>query len=220
MSGLVFQQLEHPLRQVRSELKTSLAEVKAGGLDEEDLEDLAARMETAVRLIGEMELRMRRMDPLAVGKRAQKPVKQKLSAFVGPVLAAFADRMDGAGITLEGRDAVDEVLELPPFVVQQVLANLLDNSIFWLGQKEGARLLRLTLCRDGFVLENNGPKIPKANLEQVFEPHFSTRPEASGMGLTLCRDLLLTVGGRITVANTTMVGQGVMSGVMAQVVVG
>ncbi|MFT5684950.1 MAG: signal transduction histidine kinase, partial [Myxococcota bacterium] len=171
------------------------------------------RMETAVRLIGEMELRMRRMDPLAIGRRAQRPVKQKLSAFVTPVLAAFGDRLDEAGITVEPLRGVDPEVELSVVVVQQVLANLLDNSIFWLGQKEGARVLSIYLNRAGFVVVNNGPKIPETSLEQVFEPHFTTRPEASGMGLTLCRDLLLTVGGRITVSNG-------VEGVMWTLVVG
>ncbi len=53
------------------------------------------------------------------------------------------------------------------------------------------------------MLNHNEPQIPELNLGQLFEPHFSTRPEASGLRLTLCRDLLLTVGGRITVSNAT-----------------
>ena len=59
----------------------------------------------------------------------------------------------------------------------------------------------------------NEPQIPELNLGQVFEPHFSTRPESSGMGLTLCRDLLLTVWGRITVSNAT---EGVMWAVVVR----
>ena len=65
----------------------------------------------------------------------------------------------------------------------------------------------------GSVLVKNEPQIPELNLGQVSEPHFSTRPEASGMGLTLCRDLLLTVGGRITVSNAT---EGVMWAVVVR----
>ena len=150
---------------------------------------------------------------MAIGKRAQRPVKQKLSAFVKPVLSAFGDRLDAAGVTLELNPGVDPELELSVVVVQQVLANLLDNSIYWLGQKDGARVLSIYLNQAGFVLINNGPQIPELNLGQVFEPHFSTRPDASGMGLTLCRDLLLTVGGRITVSNAT---EGVMWAVVVR----
>ena len=47
-------------------------------------------------------------------------------------------------------------------------------------------------------VRDNGPGIPHAAQEQVFKPFFSTKSSGSGIGLSVCQDIILAHGGRIS----------------------
>jgi len=88
--------------------------------------------------------------------------------------------------------------------MEQVLGNLISNSIDALG---GAacekRRLAISCSKQGaaivFRVENNGPEIPPGQLEQIFDPFFTTKKanEGTGLGLSLCRQIVSAHGGRI-----------------------
>jgi two-component system, OmpR family, sensor kinase len=101
----------------------------------------------------------------------------------------------GAPITLEG----------DPIALRRAVVNLVEN-----GLKYGERVrLRLRATGDGCVLEidDDGPGVPEAMQQQVFEPFF--RLEASrnrdtggiGLGLATVRAIVLDHGGTVTLRN-------------------
>ena len=54
------------------------------------------------------------------------------------------------------------------------------------------------------AVSDQGPGIPPEELERIFEPRYSSRrapeaPEGSGLGLTIARELVVAMGGRIRV---------------------
>ena len=49
-------------------------------------------------------------------------------------------------------------------------------------------------------MSDNGPGVPKALREQIFQPFFTTKAEGLGMGLAISRSILETHGGRLRVA--------------------
>ncbi len=46
---------------------------------------------------------------------------------------------------------------------------------------------------------NTGPAIPSDVLEKIFVPFYSTKPEGSGIGLSLSRQIIHNHGGQIAV---------------------
>ena len=48
-------------------------------------------------------------------------------------------------------------------------------------------------------IHNNGPAIPPDILEKIFVPFYSTKPEGSGIGLSLSRQIISNHGGQIAV---------------------
>ncbi len=81
--------------------------------------------------------------------------------------------------------------------LQQLLANLVQNGVdlgqqVWLtisaGEKEAT-----------VVVEDDGPGIPEADREQVFEPFFSKRKGGTGLGLAIARAVAEAHGGTLTV---------------------
>lgn len=76
----------------------------------------------------------------------------------------------------------------------QVVANLIDNSVFWLvrerGAGKGGRIdVRLETLEHGFRLlfSDDGPGIPQEDQARVFEPYFTRKPNGIGLGLYIAR---------------------------------
>lgn len=112
---------------------------------------------------------------------------------------AFSDvaaevRVDDAPLTAEIR----------PSQLQQILVNLLLNAADAMGGK-GRVEVRATRA-DRFIeirVTDDGPGIPPGDLERIFDPFYSTKPqgEGTGLGLAICAQLVDVYGGEITVAN-------------------
>lgn len=97
--------------------------------------------------------------------------------------------------------------------IVQVLMNLLINAADALeGQVDRAPEIFVETKRNGGVVvirvTDNGPGIASENLLRVFDPHFTTKPpgRGSGLGLSLCRNLVEQDGG--TIAVDSVHGQG------------
>ena len=51
------------------------------------------------------------------------------------------------------------------------------------------------------VLEDTGPSVDDAHVEQLFESFFTTKASGMGIGLGVCRSIIEAHGGMITVTN-------------------
>ena len=71
------------------------------------------------------------MDPLAVGGRRRRVSKQSLEDIAQDVIRAFGDEFARRGVAVEIVGALRTEVKTNREVVQQVLANLLDNSLYW-----------------------------------------------------------------------------------------
>lgn len=86
----------------------------------------------------------------------------------------------------------------------QVVLNLLLNAADAIG---GEGTIRLEVSRDGewvaLVVQDTGPGIPAAILEDIFEPFVTTKPpgEGTGLGLAVCQTLVEQLGGTIEAEN-------------------
>ncbi len=100
-------------------------------------------------------------------------------------------------------------LRCRPGRLNQALLNLLLNALQAVGQQGEIRLK--TEYGDGEILVHvidSGEGIPKERLPRIFEPFFTTRPvgQGTGLGLTVCRDIVQAHGGSISVESKVGVG--------------
>ena len=72
------------------------------------------------------------------------------------------------------------------------------------GLPEGQRAVEISVA-------DNGPGIPPELLARVFDPYFTTRPAASGLGLAVCHSIVKQHGGEIALDSRP--GQGTRVGV-------
>ena len=121
---------------------------------------------------------------------------------VGPVVARVADgHSGGLAITAGMPD------DLPPVAVaaaslETALVTLVENS-----RQAGATRITITAERQDasvcLCVADDGPGVPRADAERLFEPFFTTRRATggTGLGLTIARSLLAAAGGEITLVD-------------------
>jgi two-component system, LuxR family, sensor kinase FixL len=87
--------------------------------------------------------------------------------------------------------------------LQQVLINLVLNAIqAMISVPDGPRELRIEMrpCSDGKVVvavRDSGPGIEPQNENQLFNAFFTTKKDGMGMGLSICRTIIESHGGRV-----------------------
>jgi len=96
-------------------------------------------------------------------------------------------------------------LNIDPEQIEQALINLLRNAEQALAdQQDGEIRLESKLNQRGRVtieVTDNGPGIKEDILNKIFVPYFTTKPEGSGIGLSLTRQIMTYHGGFISVCN-------------------
>ncbi len=137
----------------------------------------------------------------------RRPVN--LNDIVREVLRLLNSDLLGRGTTVETELAPDlPVVEADPVHLQQVLLNLLMNSLEAM-QATPAEKRRVAICSkreaDPFVLvtvRDHGGGLPKNDLDKIFEHFYSTKPDGMGMGLTIVRSIVEAHGGSLSAENT------------------
>jgi signal transduction histidine kinase len=89
--------------------------------------------------------------------------------------------------------------------LQQVLLNLITNAIDAMKANDGLRVLRLAsdIHDNGVVMvsvADTGTGIRPQDIERVFYPLFTTKADGMGMGLSICRSIIESHGGQISVS--------------------
>ena len=139
---------------------------------------------------------LRRLLDLARADMATAP-EDATTDLAGPAAAvADAHRSDRFRVEtkLEGLPSV----AAPAEMIEAVLETLVENS-----RQAGASCVRVTGETDGAAVRlsiaDDGPGIPEADRERIFEPfHTGRRSQGgSGLGLSIARSLLASVGGTI-----------------------
>jgi len=108
-------------------------------------------------------------------------------------------------LTLAAEPGLPEV-EVHANQIKQVFVNIINNAAQAIAstRMSGGRIDILAKCLpDGVAISisDNGPGIPPAVAERVFEPFFSTKSEGegTGLGLSICHGIVNEHGGSMTV---------------------
>lgn len=121
------------------------------------------------------------------------------------VVVGGAARAAGVPVRLLGERSV--FVTAPALAVQQILVNLLQNAVEALATTERAEVTVTTFAGPPRVrVSDNGPGVPAAIRERLFEPFRTTKATGTGLGLVLSRDLARGFGGDLVLLAST--GEG------------
>lgn len=199
MVDLVIHEIGAPLGKINRQLVLVENAVKASS----DPELTAAVIPMLVSIKGWLEqihsLRQR-LDPQTAGKRG-RATSFAVQDELEDTFNLYAALLEGQGITYEIAAPAEPLkVRMARAALGQVLANLVDNSIFWLGRtsKGGNITARLEPRESGFVvtINDSGPGVSEEDRAEIFEPYFTRKPNGIGLGLYIAR-LVIEPYGRL-----------------------
>ena len=134
-----------------------------------------------------------------------------LAVLARTVLDEAADAQPDLAEKLDYEGPEHLTVRARSLAVKRAIANLVANAVKY----GGSARVRLRAPMDGMVLidvEDDGPGIPAAELERVFQPFHRVEASRSretggvGLGLPIARNIMRAHGGDVTLANRPMGG--------------
>jgi signal transduction histidine kinase len=213
--GLLTTGFAHEVRNPLNGLLNSLNPIRSALKSKDEVETLEraqARGEVE-ELVQTIETCGERIQHLAESLLSFAPPSSKVGAVniarsLETTLNVLTWRMP-AGIVIERRFESADLVPGEEGALNQVWLNLLDNALRAMGDTGRLRLATQRTAAEMLVtIEDSGNGIPREILSRMFEPFFSTRPagEGTGLGLALCRRIILRHQGRISVHSEEGVG--------------
>src|SRR6266403_400758 len=141
----------------------------------------------------------------------QKGTPQWQSVDVNEIIGEMAVLLRGEAMRYSISLRTELAADLPQVIgdrvqLQQVLMNLIMNSIDAMKDVDGARELviksqraeneQLQVC-----VSDTGVGLPPEQADQIFNAFFTTKPHGTGMGLRISRSIVETHGGRLWAAD-------------------
>lgn len=138
-----------------------------------------------------------------VRRRPPQRATIDLNALIGETLELFEALSNRRSIAIHCHLAETLAPVLADRVeIQQVLFNLLQNAIDAMASTGGGLTVRSSAA-DGMAkvaVRDSGPGLSPEAEAGLFEPFFSTKPEGLGLGLSICRTIIESHGGRLWAA--------------------
>ncbi|MBI1198842.1 MAG: histidine kinase [Phenylobacterium sp.] len=196
----------------------SLAQSAAELLEEGERQDVATARESVAVIA-------RRTDGLhrfveAYRQLARLPAPQPRLVSLGDLIdeaaRLFETRWGARGVALEAvRPRPDIRIRLDPDLTAQALISLLANAaqaaLANTADGTAPPTVRLSARPAGegaaIVVEDNGAGVDPARAGEIFKPFFTTKPEGSGIGLSLARQAVVSQGGQL-VLDPPRAGEG------------
>jgi len=120
---------------------------------------------------------------------------------VPAILERLADRYraEGLPVTLQHGEGVRHV-RMSEEVLESIVCNLLDNARMHAGARSPVTLSTRPAAADvQVIVADDGPGVPEAVADKIFEPFYTTARDSggSGLGLAIVRALVAGHGGRL-----------------------
>jgi signal transduction histidine kinase len=102
-------------------------------------------------------------------------------------------------------------------MLRRVLVNLVRNAMEAIrsarpdagnGGRRGQVIVRAAISSNAVSLfvEDDGPGVPEAARERVFDPYFTTKPDGTGLGLAIVKKIVVEHNGTIKAEQSSRLG--------------
>ncbi len=142
----------------------------------------------------------KRLEPFG-GRKRGRPKYIILEEAINNVFKLFESKINELKINVILPDSRTEV-RFDEGELEQIFVNLLDNSLYWLdslNQNEKKILVEVSKndTELAVLFSDNGPGVSAANVDRIFEPYFSTKPNGIGLGLKIVGELVTEYDGSL-----------------------
>src|SRR6266851_619144 len=164
------------------------------------LESVRDEAERLNRLVQNL-LEMTRLESGAIElRRDWHPLEEVIGAALGRLAKSLGSRPVTVSIPPDL-----PLVKIHDVLIEQVFVNLLDNAVKYTPPDSAIRII-VTATDQSVTAEvaDHGPGLPKGQEARVFEKFFRAAPDGrggAGLGLAICRGVVLAHGGRIWAHN-------------------
>ncbi len=142
-----------------------------------------------------------RLDPKTSGKRGRATTFSVQEEILGNILL-YDNLIKKQRVKVSLRAPKEPLaVHMSRSNLGQIIANLLDNSIYWLTRhhgdgKGGAIDIQLTVLAHGFRIRfsDDGPGVDEEDRELIFDQYFSRKSNGMGLGLYIARHVINSYG--------------------------
>ena len=117
------------------------------------------------------------------------------------LLFEFEVKKTGTQLLFFPHEALED-LYVDDIQIQQILVNLIKNSLDSIGEAERASgRIEIRIRTEGQMVmvsvTDNGPGVPEQYRPQLFDAFFTTKPKGVGLGLSICKSIAAAHGGAL-----------------------
>ena len=184
-----------PLAKIHNEAALGTRDVNRSGQDGNgQMEKLGNRFQTILIQSTAMGTIFRRIEPFG-GRRRGRPALVRLEVVISDAFSVLDTEIGEVGVELD-LPSTDTRVTVDPAEIQEVIINLLQNSLYWLRTVPShTRKIAVTVSRNRtdeveIIFSDTGPGIDSTFRDRIFDPYFSTKPEGVGLGLAIAGEIV------------------------------
>ena len=209
LRGSLLTSISHDLRTPLASIIGSLASLRGYGklYDEATREEMLATAQDEAERLNRYVANLLDMTRLDAGALVPRQEPADLHDLVASAVRRMQPQLAGHALKL-AIPADMPLLKLDDGLMEQVLANLLDNAAKY---TPAGSTIEISASHHRFSVvisvADDGPGIPEADLQRVFDKFYRVRENAdrsragTGLGLAICRGFVEAMGGRILARN-------------------
>jgi two-component system nitrogen regulation sensor histidine kinase NtrY len=133
-------------------------------------------------------------------------VSTDIVALAQSTVSHFTGHHPGITFTFKSDERIPELL-LDPEQIRGVMINVLNNAVAAVEGESGRVDIRVTFDRKSrrasLEFADNGPGIPAADKNRIFEPYYTTKRGGTGLGLAIVSSVLSDHQGEVRVFDNT-----------------
>jgi signal transduction histidine kinase len=158
------------------------------------LSHLSQRFGTINMQSGVLTTIFRKIEPFG-GRKRGRPAQVRLEQVIADAFAVLETEIAAVGAQVSLPET-DTQVTVDQAEIQEVIVNLLQNSLYWLRQipqehrKVAVCVRRSSADEVEIVFSDSGPGVEAAYRDYIFDPYFSTRSHGVGLGLTIAGEII------------------------------
>ncbi|RUR39341.1 sensor histidine kinase [Vreelandella populi] len=174
-------------------------------LAQEDLEDFSymkhkellvpyERLNTIKGQAASLNQIFKRIEPFG-GRKVGRPSQLYLENVINDAFKILYSKLKDASIAYEISNT-ETLVRVDPQEIQQIIINLIDNSIYWLqftpkiSRKISVILRRVENIGVEILFSDSGPGVPEDDKDTIFDAYYSTREDGAGLGLSIIGEMV------------------------------
>jgi signal transduction histidine kinase len=186
-------EIRNPLNGIRLSMQLLAKRLKQGSVRPEDLGLVIAEVDRMDALLNDL-LAFKEKRQVVLAEQNLLPIIEKCVQLVQPQPGTKRIQIESAGVDLRAR--IDSQR------LTQTLTNLLLNA---LEATEGEVRVRLHAADRTVAIQvhDSGPGLSQEQQRHLFEAFYTTKPDGTGLGLAVSRELVEEMGGKLTYKNNS-----------------